>query len=414
MGFWKNVGKFFGIGLSDDEKFERWKKNYGIHDDEFGKGAGWKGSAGAFIDTLTGKTEKDHLERADALAEAEFEFQKSSHAEELEWQKEQFAKSQEMAQKNLDFQTDVAEKNFGLAQDTFAAQQRENEIARQREDTAYQRQVADLKAAGLSPLAVSGGAAASNMQVGTAPQYDAQGVTAAQGSMIQLAQEYAQLRNMAQGQYLTRRQAAVNERIGAAMALSDLSRERRINFQNMAMSTANLSMQYNRLRKENAYTDELIKNAQDTRTWSNKYGWRNLNNFAVLGAALKDIAHEFGISTDNFATAIKQGLEKIGSGSINIVNKLTDNSDAINEFVASQPESVQKTLNKMPADLLEEFIFFASLNPNINRKESLKVAAQLIKYVPDGKHFDENELALYIQKHGLRETLRNIFGVVEN
>lgn len=409
--------KWLGIGLTDEEKLERWKKQYGILDS---KGNEKKGNVSYdfpisdYIDSLTGKGEIDHLKRADKLAEEEFEFQKSSHAEQMAWQQEQFTKSQEMAQQSLDFQKDTAEKNLGLQQDVFAAQQRENEIARQREDTAFQRQVADLKAAGLSPLTVSGGAAASNMQVGSAPQYDAQGVTSAQGSMIQLAREYAELRNMAQGRYLSNRQAAVNQRIGAAMALSDLSRERRINFQNMALSSANLGMQYNRLRKENAYTDELIKNAQDTRSWSNKYGWRNLNNFAVLGAAIKDIAHEFGLSTDNFAQAVKEGLSKIGNGTVNIVNKIMDNSQAVNDFISSQSEKVQENLKKIPGELLEELLFFGSLNPRINRKDSLTIADKLINYLPTDQNYTRDSLAQFLQQHGLRACLTSIFGVKTN
>lgn len=60
--------------------------------------------------------------------------------------------------------------SWALNKHNEKAQKRENEIARSREDNAYQRAVSDARRAGLSPLVVSqnGGADAQSM---TAPQY---------------------------------------------------------------------------------------------------------------------------------------------------------------------------------------------------------------------------------------------------
>ena len=80
------------------------------------------------------------------------------------WEK-QFSYNQQLNNRNqsnwqaeFDFNKSVNERNFN-----YTASQ--NALTRQREDTAIQRQVADAKAAGLSPLAVAGSGGASSSVV---------------------------------------------------------------------------------------------------------------------------------------------------------------------------------------------------------------------------------------------------------
>lgn len=262
-----------------------------------------------WVETITGTAVKKQAEKAQQLAEESQEFNERYSEKQLTQQEAQFEKNNELANRNVDFQKDIAEKNLALQTDAFNAQLKENELTRQREDTAYQRQAADLKAAGFSPLMASNGANAASMSVGSAPQYDGSSVATAQGSAIQLAQEYAALRNMAQGQYLTRKQAAVNERIGAIMALSEISANRRQNFQNLALSGANLAMNIRDMKKKHQLLDAQIKNAKDMGEWSNNYGWRNLNTISILKHYGETLADVIGLDKNT----IIEGLNAIKS-----------------------------------------------------------------------------------------------------
>lgn len=93
-------------------------------------------------------------------------------------------KQSELAQSNLSLNKDVSEKNFDLQQEQFDYQKQLNDTVMQREDNAIQRQVADLKAAGLSPLMVSGGASATPLTSATAPQRDLSGINEATHNMM--------------------------------------------------------------------------------------------------------------------------------------------------------------------------------------------------------------------------------------
>ncbi len=97
-----------------------------------------------------------------------------------------------------------AQKSVNAA--NIAFQERENAIAREREDNAHQREVADLRAAGLSPLANTTGAGAQAM---TAPSQGVEG-------FMQSAQFDAQ-----KGQYLS--QMANAPASGFMQALSNLN-----------------------------------------------------------------------------------------------------------------------------------------------------------------------------------------------
>ena len=125
-------------------------------------------------------------------------------------------KNIQIAEDQLNINKDIAEKNFNLQQDQFDYQMSLNDTLMQREDNAYQRQVADLKAAGLSPLMVSGGASASPLTSANAPQKDVSQVNTA-------------IQNMygAYNDYFTRRQQrqnfALQNRVQTAQSYASLA-----------------------------------------------------------------------------------------------------------------------------------------------------------------------------------------------
>lgn len=364
----------------------------------------WNGITNWWND-ITGQNAETHANKADELAQQAQNFNESYSQQSLAQQEAQFQQNYAQAQQNIDFQKDIAEKNLALQQDAFNAQQRENEIARQREDNAMQRQAADLKAAGLSPLMLSGGASSGSMTVGSAPQYNAQPVSTAQGSAIQLAQEYAQLRNMAQGNYLSRSQAAINERIAAQQVLSDISRERRTNFQNMALSTSNLALQYNRQKKQNELADEQITASKEQRNWMNEHGYRNQNWISVLLPIAKQIADKFGISIDSVANKIDNLTTKTYEALTNWMNKGAD------EYKNALPETSQELVKNIPNNILEEMMFTGFLNPKLSDEETQTIAETLCKYLAENRKMSIENMVSWIKRDGLQEVLRIAFGM---
>lgn len=89
-----------------------------------------------------------------------------------------------LAQDNLSLNEKVSQQNFDLQKEQFEYQKELNQTVMDREDSAYQRQVADLQKAGLSPLMVSGGASATPLTSATAPQQDISGINEATHNMM--------------------------------------------------------------------------------------------------------------------------------------------------------------------------------------------------------------------------------------
>lgn len=134
----------------------------------------------------------------------------------------------EIARENIDWQKNIAQQNFGLQQNQFDYQKRLNALQMEREDNAIQRQVADLQAAGFSPLMASGGSPSSPLSSGSAPQYEISGVSAAQGSYLQLAQQYAQLKQDSMNNHRSAKvqayQSMASSKQASSFALANLVR----------------------------------------------------------------------------------------------------------------------------------------------------------------------------------------------
>ena len=95
------------------------------------------------------------------------------------------ADQKDLAEKQLKLNTDVANQNYALSKEQFEYQKQLNNLQMEREDSAFQRQVADLQKAGLSPLMVAGNGATSNpLTSGTAPQFDMSGINQAMTNMM--------------------------------------------------------------------------------------------------------------------------------------------------------------------------------------------------------------------------------------
>ena len=100
-------------------------------------------------------------------------------------EKEQNDKLLGLQEKNLALNEKTASMNFDLSQRQFEYQKQLNQLQMDREDTAFQRQVADLKAAGLSPLMVAGsGATSAPLTSAQAPQMDISGINQALSNYV--------------------------------------------------------------------------------------------------------------------------------------------------------------------------------------------------------------------------------------
>lgn len=354
-----------------------------------------------------GITQREHLNRADTLAEQTQRFNEAYSLKALDEQARMFDLNYGQAQQNIDFQKEIAQKNLDLQTDAFNAQLAENQLTREREDNAYQRQVADLKAAGFSPLMASNGAGAAAMSVGSAPQYDAAAVSTAQGSAIQLAREYAALKNMAEGQYLTRKQAAANQKIGALMALSDLGESRRLGFQNLALQSFNLANSIKDSKSRRALIDEQIRVSKNTNAWMEKNGYRNRDLWNYIAPLISETANKMGLTYDKLSDSISNLPSAIK-------DIIANNPDKSSLQDAMGIKEYQKDLQKnFTNNELIEATMLANLGFKLNDKQLNNVVDFLYPKLSDYRKnvISKERLKKMIQDDGLSNVLSYTFGI---
>ena len=199
---------------------------------------------------------------------------------------------------NLNLNKEIAQQNFDLSREQFAYQQRLNQIQMDREDSAFQRQVADLKAAGLSPLMVAGnGASSSPLTSSQAPQMDMLGINTAMSNIIG---SY----NDSFNRKLQARQFALQSKVQTAQLYTDLLDA------------------YNNNKKaklELKYTNAKLK-------WEKEHGFRDLDWKSELTKIAEDIISG---KKDNNSIIPNISRESISDAVNNALNTATadDNND---------------------------------------------------------------------------------------
>ena len=250
---------------------------------------------------------KDQLEATkEASEENKRQFNESldEQKDESEWQKENAAAQLDFANRQLNTQTDIANNNLALQQSQFDYQKQLNATQMQREDNAYQRAAADVAAAGLSPLSITGGASSSPLSSAPAPQMDSSGISAAAGQYMDFAKQYASLRMIVSGRKVdTRRQYSALQS-GAKMALAQMANQAKLTSQSLATQAFNNISNYQKDYLEKQYLEEQIKSEQDRRDWNNKNGYRNQSLENALVAIAENLANRH---TDT----ISHGVEKV-------------------------------------------------------------------------------------------------------
>lgn len=223
------------------------------------------------------------------------------------------SKTEDLAKQNLQQNKEVAEQNFELSEQQFEYQKELNELTMQREDTAFQRQVADLKAAGLSPLNVAGGSPATPLTSANAPQFDMSGINQAFQGMI----------------------GAYNDSFNRKMATQQFALQSKAQTAQIYTQLAENYRDQKQAQLEYKYLDEKLK-------WEKKHGFRDINWKSDITKIIEDwldqnkssVLPGIGNDTGNGKTLKDQILEGLGINSLdekpNIVEPSVDESNFVN------------------------------------------------------------------------------------
>lgn len=245
--------------------------------------------------------------------------------DDLEFGKEAFAQQMSLANQQFDWNQRVAERNYEWQKTQWEYQKELNNLAMQREDTAYSRAVQDLKNAGLSPLMLSSGAAAQVLNSGVAPQYDVNGVNTAYG---------------AKQDALERRRQQINENRQYRFQQKQANRQ-------LGLQTASMALQVEKQTQDliNSIYDNRQKKQQTERLeHENKYyrahGYQNVTLATVLSDFLnrdstKQLLSQMGEGYDKLASAIGKFADKV-STSISDSGKIDFNRDEVFSYFKNQ------------------------------------------------------------------------------
>lgn len=190
---------------------------------------------------------------------------------------------EEQAQKSLDLQKEISDTNFGLQQDQFEYQKQLNELQMKREDTAMQRQVADLKAAGLSPLMAGSGSSTGQLISASAPQRDGSGILSAMSNMLGVKTDYANRRAQV-------RQFAQQQTLQSAQTYADLQSK----------------------RLDNQYKREVINGQKIANAYNLEHGLRDPSWQNAIVDVIEGYMSKHGIDpTDDVSDNISKGKKLI-------------------------------------------------------------------------------------------------------
>ena len=210
----------------------------------------------------------------------------------------------ELADKNLALNENVSNQNFELSKEQFEYQKELNQIVMGREDNAIQRAVADAKAAGLSPLAVTGGSSATPLTSANAPQRDISGINQAVSNTISA---YNDIYN----RKLNRQQFALQSAVQSSQAYTQLMESK-------------LNRKYLGLQID--YLDEKMK-------WEKIHGFRDLDWKSELLNLLEGIGSKMNNSS------VIPDIGNIVSASMNNVPNSTPTFRTVKDLFNPKPEN---------------------------------------------------------------------------
>ena len=273
----------------------------------------------------------------------------------LQLLEEQNKAQNQIARENIDWQKEAAYNNLALQQAQFDYQKRLNESQQIREDTAIQRQVADLAAAGLSPLMVSGGSSTSVLSAPNAPQLDTSGISTAQGSYLNLAQQYSALRQEALSNSQNRRTSITNSlssnKQGAAFALANLVRNVTLDLNQRYLNLQNFRLNALHTLKQNQLIDEQIKSSKSQRNWNEAHGYRRESLADYLVAILNAYKAPDDIVND-IKTLIEENKEPI-QNTVEKVQDVIESSKEIPKKVENKVNEVLETYTQLNNDFID-------------------------------------------------------------
>lgn len=310
----------------------------------------------------------------------------------LESLENQNNQSNQIARENINMQKDLAMQNLGLQQNQFDYQKRLNQLTMEREDNAIQRQIADLTAAGFSPLMASSGSSAASLSSASAPQIDNSGISAAQGSYLSLAQQYSALKQETMSNIRNNAsknaQALASNKQGAAFALANLVQGAKQNINEAYWRTQNFRLNAERQDAEINRINEQIASSKQEREWMSTHGYRNQDLINVLIPILDNYLQ--GKSLSDIISNLKDTLQSISDNGYIKAGK-----EEVKDVIDSVVDEATDLGNKVK-DKIQEAV--DSVNPvTINTKES-PTSKQISQAVENAKSKKEKQSMDYFDK----------------
>lgn len=264
---------------------------------------------------------------------------------------------------NFRLNKEYAAKNFQLQQQAFNYQQQLNQLQMDREDNAFQRRVADLKRAGLSPLMATEGAQAGNLLSGNAPQMDLSGVNSSTQGLMNAKKDYAQ-RNLMQAQF----------KLQSYLQIAQLSAD---------LVGAMQEYQKNKLD---------LEYQQGLNNYVKEHGYRNLNWQSELITLLENLLGKFNFSNvgDSLADGLNLGKDRVNKMIADLGSAIKQPNLNQNSNQVKPPEEMSKIEKFMQFGIIDPKSKFGHMSDNYNYDND-RPTLQLLKEEAKEKIY-KNEL----------------------